>query len=818
MRKGRLAKIMAIGMVCSMAFLSACGKKDTVITEGGDRPAKEIDKDHIYSFENVDIPVSGNCSISRVCEGEDSLYAIAYVYSEDSMGSTKLFRMPFDTGMVEEVPLGDGTKNVSADNLTCDDDGNVYVVKYEYDMADSEDAVLYEADAEASSDVGETVSESGYVDAAATTSDEDVENASAGEAVAEDEATGYDAEDVSLDDITKLAKYSSDGTTIWETSLTETDADSYISSITYAKGLGVLTCSELGISLYDEATGEAKTIRTRERNEDGYYSGYLFRMRNDDIYLFEEDEGSGSVVSKLNAGNMTFEDAGFELPEGIYGAYELYPGKTYDFYCEQDSGISAFNMGDTKTTRICDFTASNEVVNMINFIGELEDGKIVMANSSGDECILSTLTKVDPSAIQDKEIITLGTVYIEDSIRKQIVKFNKKSDKYKINVIDYAQLAGEDTSDDDTTDEYMTGINKLSLDITQGKAPDIIVFENDMPFESYANKGALEPLDPYFEADSDIEAADYLSNILDATKVKGSMYAIIPSFNIQTCVVASDNAGGEVITLDNYKDVCARCGIDPEIGMGMVTRDDARELYQTIGSAYVNYEEGTCSFDSESFVKFLEFIKELPEYSEDMDYEEYESYYRENKSLLKGYWLGSFEDYQVLKKGYFGKDIEFNGYPTTKDGKSYIYPSVQIGMSSDCKNKQAVWEFMKSFLTDEYQSNISWNFPIEKKALDALAAKAQEKPYYLDANGKKVEHSSIWSIGGTDVEIAELSKEETQTVVDFIESVTDTESTDDNVINIIAEEAAAFYEGQKTAEEVADIIQSRVSIYLSEQM
>jgi ABC-type glycerol-3-phosphate transport system substrate-binding protein len=793
MRKGRLAKIMAIGMVCAMAFLSACGKKDTVITEGGDRPAKEIDKDHVYSFENVDIPVSGNCSISRVCAGEDSLYAIAYVYSEDSMGSTKLFRMPFDTGMVEEVPLGDGTKNVSVDSITCDDDGNVYAVKYEYEY-----------------DVEDSAGE-GAEDAAAETEDS-TEDAD----VAEGDVSDEDV--VSMDDITRLAKYSSDGKVVWEASLTEADADSYINSMTYAKGLGVLTCSESGVSLYDEATGEGKSIRTREKKDDSYYSGYIFRMRNDDIYLFEDEEGTGLTVSKLNTANQTFESADFELPEGVYGAYELYPGKTYDFYEEDNGGISAFNIGDTKTTRICDFTASNEVVNMINYIGEIEDGKLVMANSSSDECILSTLTKVDPSAIQDKEIITLGTVYIEDSIRKQIVKFNKKSDKYKINVIDYAQLAGEDTSDDDTTDEYMTGINKLSLDITQGKAPDIIVFENNMPFESYANKGALEPLDPYFEADSDIEAADFLSNVLEATKVKGSMYSIIPSFNVQTCVVASDNASGEVITLDNYKDVCARCGIDPEIGMGMVTRDDARELYQTIGSSYVNYEEGTCSFDSESFVKFLEFIKELPEYSEDMDYEEYESYYRENKSLLKGYWLGSFEDYQVLKKGYFGKDIEFNGYPTTKDGKSYIYPSVQIGMSSDCKNKQAVWEFMKSFLTDEYQSNISWNFPIEKKALDALAAKAQEKPYYLDANGKKVEHSSIWSIGGTDVEIAELSKEETQTVVDFIESVTDTESTDDNVINIIAEEAAAFYEGQKTAEEVADIIQSRVSIYLSEQM
>ncbi len=42
------------------------------------------------------------------------------------------------------------------------------------------------------------------------------------------------------------------------------------------------------------------------------------------------------------------------------------------------------------------------------------------------------------------------------------------------------------------------------------------------------------------------------------------------------------------------------------------------------------------------------------------------------------------------------------------------------------------------------------------------------------------------------------------------------EIADDKVTEIIEEEAGAYYEGQKTAEEVADIIQSRVSIYLSE--
>ena len=46
--------------------------------------------------------------------------------------------------------------------------------------------------------------------------------------------------------------------------------------------------------------------------------------------------------------------------------------------------------------------------------------------------------------------------------------------------------------------------------------------------------------------------------------------------------------------------------------------------------------------------------------------------------------------------------------------------------------------------------------------------------------------------------------------------MTDVATSENTIVNIIEEEAGAYYAGQKTAEEVADIIQSRVSIYLSE--
>ena len=39
---------------------------------------------------------------------------------------------------------------------------------------------------------------------------------------------------------------------------------------------------------------------------------------------------------------------------------------------------------------------------------------------------------------------------------------------------------------------------------------------------------------------------------------------------------------------------------------------------------------------------------------------------------------------------------------------------------------------------------------------------------------------------------------------------------DDNIINIISEEAAAYFDGQKTVEQVTEVIQSRISLYVME--
>ena len=102
------------------------------------------------------------------------------------------------------------------------------------------------------------------------------------------------------------------------------------------------------------------------------------------------------------------------------------------------------------------------------------------------------------------------------------------------------------------------------------------------------------------------------------------------------------------------------------------------------------------------------------------------------------------------------------------------------------------------------------------KHVDDMAKKAMERPFYEDENGNKVEYDDYYYINGVEIPIAPMTQEEVDEVVGFLQSVEEHFSNSQELINIITEEAAPYFAGQKNVNEVADIIQNRVQIYVNE--
>lgn len=149
-----------------------------------------------------------------------------------------------------------------------------------------------------------------------------------------------------------------------------------------------------------------------------------------------------------------------------------------------------------------------------------------------------------------------------------------------------------------------------------------------------------------------------------------------------------------------------------------------------------------------------------------------------------------------------------------------------FAMSANCANKDAAWEFLRMFYTEDYQKNIGglptnlnvYNEKL-KKAMTPQYQQDAEGNFLLDENGEKIPISTggMGMPDGSVVEFYALTQEQADRLGDLINSTTRLADYNSSVFDIVKEQAQAFFAGQKSAEDVAKLIQSKANIYVNEQ-
>lgn len=138
-------------------------------------------------------------------------------------------------------------------------------------------------------------------------------------------------------------------------------------------------------------------------------------------------------------------------------------------------------------------------------------------------------------------------------------------------------------------------------------------------------------------------------------------------------------------------------------------------------------------------------------------------------------------------------------------------------ISANSQQQDEAWQFVRQFLTEEYQTSSElYSMPVLKSAFLAKAAKATERSYWTDENGNKEYYDDYWTINGEQVVLEPFTQEEVEEICQFIYGVNRTAYYNEEIRNIIIEDAEAFFSGQRSAQEVAGIIQSRAQVYINE--
>lgn len=145
------------------------------------------------------------------------------------------------------------------------------------------------------------------------------------------------------------------------------------------------------------------------------------------------------------------------------------------------------------------------------------------------------------------------------------------------------------------------------------------------------------------------------------------------------------------------------------------------------------------------------------------------------------------------------------------------FSSSRLAISAKCAHPQAAWQFLSGTLTQDSHRHF-FGIPVLQEKYEEMIAEAMEQNFYTDENGNKVEQSKM-GIGyedGTHIEIFAAKPEEAALFRELVDSAQGRIDYDEKVMQIILEDCAPYFAGQKTARETAQVIQSRVQTYISE--
>ncbi|MBQ8279322.1 MAG: extracellular solute-binding protein [Roseburia sp.] len=401
-----------------------------------------------------------------------------------------------------------------------------------------------------------------------------------------------------------------------------------------------------------------------------------------------------------------------------------------------------------------------------------------------DTSEIAEISYVDKAYLPEKQTVVLGTMVYSD-VEKWVDQFNRNNRQYIVEIKEYE-------STDELVQAFLFGKDEI---------PDIL----DISVTSSSmldNKGILEDLEPYFKKSNVVNKEDILEPIWDMCKEDGKVTSIITQFYFQTCVTSLDTISEDGWTIEEFFSLEDKY---PESSPLQYYKYN--NVIRTLGDMgfenFIDWDKKKSDFDSTEFISLIEEIKSLDLNTNPVDVTQEEETI--NALLAKDFLLNwdyyrTPYAYRRLYKKYRGC-VKNVGFPTS-DGEPYyrVYPDMQFSIYSGSEKKEGAWAFIEFLLSEEAQTwygDSTWAFPVRQDAYEEFLTKP---------------HSAVNNYVDDDPNI------DTYTV--FMNMIEHAHLAENNnlgtISSIINEELQAYFENAKTAEETAEIIQSRVQLYLDE--
>lgn len=409
-----------------------------------------------------------------------------------------------------------------------------------------------------------------------------------------------------------------------------------------------------------------------------------------------------------------------------------------------------------------------------------------------------------------KKIVKMyADLNLYDNLYSQIAEFNNKSPEYEVQLTEYCK-------------EFEEPLTRLNTDITTGNPPDILILDAALPLKSYNDKGLFADLYEFIDSDPDMKREDLIGSVLKAGEADGKLFKISFDFYIDT-VVGKTSLVGEKQgrTAEEFFEL-AESYPDKRAMPADMTKYRALLMFAYYGcNAYADESTGKCSFNGDGFIKLLEFCDTFPSEFEgnrqDFDDEFADAVHNGTILFTSDHPIVRFNSIRLLEQGLFGEPVTFMGFPNVDGNGSVICPSSnEYAVMSASQNKEGAWEFLKYFLSEEYQNEIALeqqSFPIRRSSLE-FAAEAAKKGVYDKILEEYYEPKIVFS--GNIIGVGLNTDEDNRKICGLIDSAVGYSQYTSHFYDIISGEAAMYFAGQRPAKETAEIIQNRVQNYIDE--
>ncbi|MBE5885638.1 MAG: hypothetical protein E7284_04450 [Lachnospiraceae bacterium] len=514
-------------------------------------------------------------------------------------------------------------------------------------------------------------------------------------------------------------------------------------------------------------------------------SGYTLLAHDKEIVILEDNHPYEANLDKIKA-NDIFACAETEEFDFIYDWQNIVYG--YDF--ETGNRVPLFSMANLEYN-LYQTTYMKDGI-LYTYVNLLNVGPIV----------IKTMPK-EFVQTDEREVLYFATLSDSISIPQEVAEFNISNTQYRIEVLAYGNEENP--------------MQALLQDIMAGKKIDLYDLET-IDYFTLVEKDMLADIYPFIDADEEFSREDFRDEILNACEVNGELPVIIPGFYIQTFLVDDSRIseyGGE------WNEEVIKTLMQEN------TETSYREemllyLYHANKDKLINETGQSCNFSDGLFEGILESSAQFPSYDESfsmtfMDVLQQRGFISYNISF---YDLCVISHYNDMDRG--GKLCLMGNLDGNKE-QLYLRPTKVLGIGATGEHQDVAWEFVRQFLTYEYQIKYCYPgglFPMRNDVWEEMyKVITSEEIYENEVVGTIYPYSSnvVFGMAEEDIVIGPADLDVIPMMDACLEHCVIYIGEDAWIWEIITEEAKGFYSGQKSAAAVCESIQSRINIYMKEQ-